>query len=614
MPPTPFDLQQGFSLLDIEVEPKRQRIIRADEEIHVEPRVMAVLVTLAGHAGHPVSRETLLDAVWSDAVVGDEVLSRAISLLRSALGDERKEPKFIQTLPRKGYELIVTPTPISAPRKRRANLWAVSAGASVLLALAAWALWPSGKIPESVLVIMPIAPADTQLGGIAQGLTEDLYTLVNDSPRLSSLARRWSFGLRDTSLPPKSIAEEFGAQFLLAGNLQRSDTALQLELELVQLPTGKSVWMRQLDAQEDHALRTLTIDATREALNRWADAGLPAQKPPQPVTINEAAYRAYLAASHHWSLRGSAHIERAAALLRTSIQQDPDFYRGYLSLAQVYAMRPFYSDLPVDPQFGAAREMLARAVAGDPGLRPDAMALEGFMALRSRQWALAEARLTSTLAQAPDNALAQYWMGMLRAATNQMPAALRHSQRAAALAPTSAVIKDRLAISYLWANQTEQAGRTFAEARALGYSLNDHSKAFIIYLIRTRKLEDLRIALRQWHIPREWIDDLLPALQSDAVSPRVHPVHRAGYRGGTNSRAARIRRVGGAAATRSSHQRLRLQLQVRGHRTDLVKRRANAARLSAFPSHARAPGLDSKSGFSEKLTKNFNMLCRPKQA
>ena len=82
-------LEQGFVLLDCRIEPKRQRIVRNGEPVHVEPRVMDVLVALAAHSGQPLSRSELLEQVWSDTVVGDEVLSRAISLLRQALGDDR---------------------------------------------------------------------------------------------------------------------------------------------------------------------------------------------------------------------------------------------------------------------------------------------------------------------------------------------------------------------------------------------------------------------------------------------------------------------------------------------------------------------------------------------
>ena len=103
---TTSNLLDGFTVGDFQVFPREEKIVGGDSSHHVEPKVMQVLVTLASNAGHTVSRDQILEEVWSDAVVGDEVLSRAISLLRGYFGDERTSPRYIRTVPRKGYELI----------------------------------------------------------------------------------------------------------------------------------------------------------------------------------------------------------------------------------------------------------------------------------------------------------------------------------------------------------------------------------------------------------------------------------------------------------------------------------------------------------------------------
>jgi DNA-binding winged helix-turn-helix (wHTH) protein len=74
-------------------------------ETRLEPRVMDVLVHLAANSGQVVSRHDLVDTVWGGAVVGDEVLSRCIYLLRRALGESSRDPHFIQTVPKRGYRL-----------------------------------------------------------------------------------------------------------------------------------------------------------------------------------------------------------------------------------------------------------------------------------------------------------------------------------------------------------------------------------------------------------------------------------------------------------------------------------------------------------------------------
>ena len=99
------DLDAGFAVGPWQVEPRRNAIVQGDDERRLENRLMQTLVFLARNAGQVVPREQFFDAVWHGRVVNEEALSRAISLLRTALGDQASAPKFIQTIPGVGYRL-----------------------------------------------------------------------------------------------------------------------------------------------------------------------------------------------------------------------------------------------------------------------------------------------------------------------------------------------------------------------------------------------------------------------------------------------------------------------------------------------------------------------------
>ncbi len=88
------------------IEPSRCVLLRSGAEIHVEPRVMDVLVALAGRRGEAVSKEELIREVWDGRFVSDEVLTVAIFELRKALGDSARQPRFVETIPRRGYRWI----------------------------------------------------------------------------------------------------------------------------------------------------------------------------------------------------------------------------------------------------------------------------------------------------------------------------------------------------------------------------------------------------------------------------------------------------------------------------------------------------------------------------
>ncbi len=88
------------------VEPERSRLVRGSETAKLDPKAVQVLSFLAKHGNKVVTKEQIIDSVWEGAFVSDEVLTTAIWGLRKALGDDAKEPQYIQTIPRRGYRLI----------------------------------------------------------------------------------------------------------------------------------------------------------------------------------------------------------------------------------------------------------------------------------------------------------------------------------------------------------------------------------------------------------------------------------------------------------------------------------------------------------------------------
>ena len=121
------------------IDPVSNLIINEDHEIHLEPKVMLVLVELANQAGQVVSREDLENQVWGNVVVGPDALTNSIIKLRKAFGDNAKNPTYIETIPKTGYRLLApvhgTDGPVQTPLKRKlcAILYADVAGYSRLM-------------------------------------------------------------------------------------------------------------------------------------------------------------------------------------------------------------------------------------------------------------------------------------------------------------------------------------------------------------------------------------------------------------------------------------------------------------------------------------------------
>jgi DNA-binding winged helix-turn-helix (wHTH) protein len=108
------DANTSYVVGDVHVDPTINCVQVGDTVTHVEPRHMAVLACLVRRAGETVGRDDLLNAGWGDRGVSDESLTETISRLRRALGDSPRAPRFIRTVPKKGYRLIAQVRPHEA--------------------------------------------------------------------------------------------------------------------------------------------------------------------------------------------------------------------------------------------------------------------------------------------------------------------------------------------------------------------------------------------------------------------------------------------------------------------------------------------------------------------
>ena len=167
----------NFRVGNFLIEPQLHNITGAEKTTRVEPKVMQVLVCLAKHAGDVLPKEKLIQSVWADTFVTDDVLTRSISELRKVFQDDAKEPRFIQTIPRSGYRLIApvsydeekenkndspSPSPVKSWKRffRAAGLLA----AVVFVAVAAWYWFWKRKGPDAPQPVLTAKPLTTNPG------------------------------------------------------------------------------------------------------------------------------------------------------------------------------------------------------------------------------------------------------------------------------------------------------------------------------------------------------------------------------------------------------------------------------------------------------------------
>jgi len=572
----PSTLSHGFTLGQYRVRPRQEQIQGPEQTYHLEPKVMQVLVTLAEHAQRPVSRDQLLETVWAGTVVGDEVVSRAISLLRGYLHDERKNPRFIRTIPKTGYELIQPVFPLepevpqgrtlgqsgqpslAAPEilidppadgsptataqddaagadspvasqsgNRHLRLWAAG---FVLLLVTAWSLLSmrEGEAEFATVAVLPFKlNGDAEaLSYIREGLADYLINRLSQARNLRVVAKRSSFANFDTTIDARGLGSLLGADYIIDGTLADGPSArLKATVYLVETESGTNRASAQVEWTNTDipGLQQATLESALDALGKVFRVRFDVEvQPPEPVS--QAAYRAYLEAKYQWSLRGEARIDRSIELLREAIQLEPGFAEGHLALAQALAIEPFYTSQSVDAGFAAARVYAAQASRLNPELKTDADALEGFMLKQEWRWQEALDRLEQALQADPENLMAHYWYSTLLSSLGRFEDALVHIESAQRQDPVSPFINDRLAVAYMWHGNMDAAAERYRVAARLGYVESIQPKSFFVFLKRTERYDELGDLLLRQGYNANWVEPFIDALRHPARRASATPV------------------------------------------------------------------------------------------
>ncbi|GJL93554.1 winged helix-turn-helix domain-containing protein [Hyphococcus sp.] len=309
MTTTQSSFLQSFIIGDWRADPAACSISRNGETISLEPKVMDLLVLLHSEPGKVFSREEIDVALWPGVTVGDDTLARAVSKLRRALGDSAGEPRYVETIPKRGYRLIAAVAPIvssetTAPTEKRRRPWIIMVVASVAVAAMAAGLW---------LTLSPAEPASNSPESNAAALTEranDLYMRFTRADNEAAIALYQRAITADPDYAP--------AQAGLANSLVQLIVRWQSEPgDEPSASTLQSALSRGLNqTPEARELTTRAIDMAARAVRL-------APKNPEALKALGFAYSAH----------GDMNLARDAYL--DAIDIDPDAWEAMINLGEL---------------------------------------------------------------------------------------------------------------------------------------------------------------------------------------------------------------------------------------------------------------------------------------
>ncbi len=329
----------AFRVGEWTVHPGAGRLTGSAGERHLPPLLMDLLVLLAGRAGEVVTKDAILDEVWRSRFVSESALTRSIAELRTLLGDARRPPRYIETIPKRGYRLVAVVT-------------------------------STRSFDEPVVAVLPfenLAGAGEEY--FADGMTDALITELGRIRTLRVISRQSVLQFRGTIRDLPAIARALGVDAIVEGTALHVGTRVRLTAQLVAVEPERHLWA---DRRECDVADVLTVQgelacavahSVCAALGRPAADATAGSRP-----VNPDAHLEYLRARHHWGNWTDEGFRRALAHAGRANELDPAWAPGYEMIALSLALLGYWSFVPAGPAYAAARQAASRALALDPSL------------------------------------------------------------------------------------------------------------------------------------------------------------------------------------------------------------------------------------------------------
>jgi len=488
---------------------------RDGEAVHLQQQPARVLSLLARQPGRLVTREELRHHLWGDDVFVDfqRGLNFCIMQIRAALDDDADTPRFVETLPRRGYRFIApaeTVKPAGGPARPVAGTgapsapdWRRHATRAALLASIVGVLgatdWtragragagPGGapEAPSARVAVLPFeAMGPTDGAPIADGLTEEVIAETGRvAPgRLGVIARSSVERYTDRPIDLARVARELGVGFVMEGSVRRDGERVRVTARLVRATDQSQVWAETYD-------RTLgdVLGVERE-IARSAAGGIGIALDPatrasaSPPVPHPEAWRLYLLGRRAFDERTEEALGRARRHFEAALATAPDYAPAHAGLADVWSVLVNQGQVPPTEGLSRAEALARRALELDPALDAAHVSLAAVFALGGRDLPAARRHLERALALNPSNSLARKWYCWVLADLGHRASALEQARIGARIDPLSAPVVYNLGAHLVMEGRSDEALRV---AKQL---LEIDGKAMLSHLLHGTVLSSL---------------------------------------------------------------------------------------------------------------------------
>jgi serine/threonine protein kinase/TolB-like protein/predicted Zn-dependent protease len=475
--------KRRYEFGEFQLDLSERLFVRGETVVDLKPKVFDLLVLLAQNAGRLMEKEAIFQSLWPDTVVEEANLNVSISALRKALGDTAGDPRYIETVPKRGYrfiarvtENVVAPPPVAvetesiAPPRLVTVDAATTIGSSVelnaapsrsgtkrhfvpqprllviaaLLSLAAIIVWlwlgRSSDAQPRTIAVLPfkmLAQGDADQA-LALGMTDALITKMSGLPMLIVRPTSSVTKYAGANSDPIAAGRELGVEAVLDGRVQRAEKELRVTAQLIRVRDGATLWAGTINDyltnvfQVQDSISEKMIGALEIRLSKQQEQHLAKR-----YTESAEAYQLFLHGQYQYDLGTPDGFDRAVEYYRAAVKKDPEYALAHARLAEALFATGEYHTGERKALREQSQATVEKALGLDPNLSEAHEVAVWAKLTMNFDWAGAESEIKQALALNPNNPAAHGAYAQMLIALGRNDEAARESETAFRLDPAS---------------------------------------------------------------------------------------------------------------------------------------------------------------------------------
>jgi len=557
-----------FRVGDWNADPSSGRLHKPGTDIKLEPKVMQVLVYLAQHQGKVISREALEAEAWAGTIVGYDAVSGSIIKLRKALGDNSRQPQYIETISKKGYRLIapvstIDEAPNTQVRSQTGSATSESGAtptvntdrkkiltgigiAVFVIALTYLFANPhtnqrQSKVPTTPsVVVLPFKNLsdDPQQEYLSDGITDDLITDLSRVNTVRVIARQSSYHYKQSPTDIDKIAHQLHVTYIVEGSVRKAGENIRINVQLTDTTKHENIWAQRFDTDTHHIFK-VQDDITKNVMNAML-----VKSPENHSSVlksrgtnNFEAYDAFLMGQKFIGKRTKQGYDQAMAAYRQALEIDPKYARVYGAMAVTLTRgyRYQWTDLAVIEARERALDLANKAAQLNPRSPQIYWAL-GYVRLHRHEYNEAQSAAKQSVALSPNYADGYALLANIANWRGKPSDAVQYIQKATNLNPHHTFqYSSTLGLALYYLGRYQDAIAALREAIAGNESALNPRLFLAATFVRLGQMDDAAWEIEQVKANRPDVtvsnlDTALPFESDTYLKPLLDDLRKAGLR------------------------------------------------------------------------------------